>query len=178
MDTKQYKRWKDFALRMARTCWHSGTRPPKEWVVGKVEDFFRMNFELSDGGPEESSIEHLLDWDHVERDASRFTQYPVCDLLDLWSSDVNPWYYAPEGGWEDEAYDQFQEQWIGAVHCCVRAGIDLAVAPSAGVAGFTAGQVRKMYPDGVPAWAKEGWCGPDDEPVQWENIPDDKYVWL
>jgi hypothetical protein len=44
------------------------------------------------------------------------------------------------------------EQWFGPVHCCVRAGIDFASEPSAGVVGFTAGDVRRMWPDGVPDW--------------------------
>jgi hypothetical protein len=50
------------------------------------------------------------------------------------------------------AYEQFSDQWLGPVRCCIRAGIDFACEPSAGVLGFTAGTVRRMYPDGVPDW--------------------------
>lgn len=53
---------------------------------------------------------------------------------------------------EDHFYDQWDEQWGGPVRCCIRAGLDCASAPSGGVVGFTAGDIRAMYPDGVPAW--------------------------
>jgi len=49
-------------------------------------------------------------------------------------------------------YEQWSEQWGGPVRCCIRAGLDMASAPSAGVIGFTAGDVRRMYPEGVPDW--------------------------
>ena len=48
--------------------------------------------------------------------------------------------------------DQWDEQWGGPVRCCIRAGLDCASAPSAGVVGFNAGDVRRMYPEGVPDW--------------------------
>ena len=50
------------------------------------------------------------------------------------------------------AYDQWCDQWGGPVCCCVRAGLDLACSPSMGVVGFTAGDIRRMYPEGVPEW--------------------------
>ena len=53
---------------------------------------------------------------------------------------------------EDLYHEQWQDQWGGPVHCCIRAGLDFASAPSAGVIGFTAGDLRRMYPEGVPDW--------------------------
>lgn len=53
---------------------------------------------------------------------------------------------------EDRYYEQWDEQWASPVHCCIRAGLDFASAPSAGVIGFTAGDIRRMYPEGVPDW--------------------------
>jgi hypothetical protein len=49
-------------------------------------------------------------------------------------------------------YEQWDKQWGSPVCCCIRAGMDLASAPSAGVIGFTAGDVRAMFPEGVPDW--------------------------
>ncbi len=49
-------------------------------------------------------------------------------------------------------YDQWDEQYGGPVRCCIRAGLDMASAPSAGVVGFTAGDLRRMFPEGVPEW--------------------------
>ena len=53
---------------------------------------------------------------------------------------------------EDRFYAQWDEQWGGPVRCCIRAGLDCAFEESAGVLGFTAGDLRKMYPEGVPVW--------------------------
>jgi len=63
----------------------------------------------------------------------------------------------------EEYADAIVERWLGPVHCCVRAGLDLAYSPSMGVLGFTVGDLRKMYPEGVPDWVKGD--------VEWETIP-------
>lgn len=67
---------------------------------------------------------------------------------------------------EDELWDELVERWYGPVHCCVRAGLDTACPDGAGmgVVGHTAGDVRRMYPEGVPGWVT---CG--DKP--WNVIP-------
>jgi hypothetical protein len=49
-------------------------------------------------------------------------------------------------------YEQWDDQWGGPVHSCIRAGLDFASEPSLGVLGFTAGDLRRMYPEGVPDW--------------------------
>ena len=41
--------------------------------------------------------------------------------------------------------------------------MDCAYSPSMGVIGFTAGDIRRMYPEGVPDWVK------GDKP--WDTIP-------
>lgn len=178
MTKQEYERWKDFALRMARTCWHCGTRPSKKWVVEKIKDFFWRNFEKYDGTPDESSIVPVIDWDSSECEDRPGLNYPVCDLLSMWSDEFNPWSSAEDGTREEKAYYRFDEQWVDPVRCCVRAGLDLAAEPSGGVVGFTAGDIRKMYPEGVPEWIKEGWWGYDEEPVQWDDIPDEQSLWL
>ena len=61
----------------------------------------------------------------------------------------------------DALGDAIRELYRSPVACCVRAGFDCAVKPSMGVMGFTAGDVRRMYPDGVPDWVKDG---------EWETI--------
>lgn len=48
--------------------------------------------------------------------------------------------------------EQWDQQFGGPVRCCLRAGLDFACSPSAGVLGFTAGDIRRMYPEGVPDW--------------------------
>ena len=57
--------------------------------------------------------------------------------------------------------------------CCVRAGIDVAVDPSAGVVGFTVGTLRRMYDGEIPEWLTQ-WF----EPALTGAEPDDTGVWL
>ena len=66
---------------------------------------------------------------------------------------------------EDQCYEQWEDQWGSPVSCCIRAGLDTAVAPSGGVVGFTIGDLRKMYPEGVPEWV----CPADEELQTWPN---------
>ncbi len=55
-------------------------------------------------------------------------------------------------------YEQWADQWESPVHSCVRAGLDM-LANRAGVLGFTCGDLRRMYPEGVPEWV----CPADEE---------------
>ena len=57
--------------------------------------------------------------------------------------------------------DAIRELYLSPVACCVRAGFDCAVKPSMGVLGFTAGDIRRMYPEGLPDWVTNG---------EWETI--------
>ncbi len=172
MTNEQYERWRDFALRMARNCFPQHRRPNSRWIIEVVEDFF--------DALDESTICCLVDWDHSEpypkghpywhrfgNGLGRWRESPYCvgsmmpEFLDSYRG------YAPrcqvcrmyeqDGECrceeiEDLYYEQWDEQWGGPVRCCIRAGLDCASAPSAGVVGFSAGDVRRMYPEGVPDW--------------------------
>ncbi len=250
MTRQQYERWRDFALRMARTCYATARRPDAKWIVDMVEDFFDRF--------EEADIPCIVSWDNSSpypegnpcrsreartswcgcdgyRLANEDHPNPECDechgsgvhnalvsplgvgdmMIDfmcdyeleppqcrLCSGDVeyepelniatgmyrvvgrkdcdakfcDPGCDCPDGHhrrydasrcqkWlakrdamcrcddiRERFYEQWDEQWGGPVRCCVRAGLDCASAPSAGVVGFTAGDVRDMYPEGVPDW--------------------------
>ena len=164
----QYRRWKDFALRMAQVVCPKSKRPSADWVRDHVADFFGRMLEDSKDEPSREA-RMVCDWDssdaYEEPAFLGCTSYAplVCDLISEWSADINPFYYEADDS--DEAYEQYEEQWIGPIRCCVRAGLDIAASPSAGVVGFTAGDVRTMYPEGVPDWVQnglwyEGWPGP------------------
>ena len=70
-----------------------------------------------------------------------------------WRSAKYPWW---ECSCDDDRYaweEASIEKWFGPVRCCLRAGIDFANdAHGGGVIGFTAGDVRRMWPEGVPEW--------------------------
>lgn len=198
MTNVQFDRWKDFALRMARTCYRRARRPSAKWIEGVVEDFF--------GRIDEADIPTIIDWDnsteyppgnpHYGRESQ--LSYCGCGGTRLWEGRPSSYCgecrgsglryrpfegpiigdsvtellyeYEPrrpecrvcrgddEGGEcrcdeiEQLWGEQWDEQWGGPVHCCIRAGLDCASAPSMGVMGFTAGDVRRMYPEGVPDW--------------------------
>lgn len=69
-----------------------------------------------------------------------------------WRSAAVPWWPCScdddRCAWEEA----WLEQWFDPVRCCLRAGIDFAGEASAGVLGFTAGDLRRMWPEGVPDW--------------------------
>ena len=199
MTPEQYERWKDFALRMARTCFQTSRRPNSRWITEVVEDFF--------DGFDEDDVPCIVDWDnsveYPEGNPRRSREYratwcgcngkrsaadgvpdPKCSechgsgvhhawvrpygVGDMMSEFMDSYRgYAPycracseyeyEGKCRcdeiaDRYYEQWDDQWGGPVCCCIRAGLDFASAPSAGVLGFTAGDLRRMYPEGVPEW--------------------------
>ena len=48
--------------------------------------------------------------------------------------------------------------------------LDVASEPSAGVVGFTVGDLRKMYPEGIPQWIQDGYesdlsAAKDSDPI-------------
>lgn len=211
MTPLQYERWKDFALRAARTWFKTHRRPDAAWVETEVSNFFAY-------GIDEDDIVCVVDWDNStdypeghryrRQDRNGRWEHPCCvgdmmiDFMD------QPRGYPPRcracAEYENESecrcdeieeryYAQWDDQWGGPIRCCIRAGLDLAASPSMGVVGFTAGDLRAMYPEGVPDWVQNGdWstqrfqacsiglipveCEPDPKPFS--EIPDEQGVWL
>lgn len=80
------------------------------------------------------------------------------------------------------------------MRCCIRAGLDMAAEPSGGVLGFTAGDVRAMYPEGVPEWMFDGAMDvvevsavvpgigfvprKTSRMIQFDALPDTASIWL
>lgn len=207
MTPEQFEHWKDFALRMARTCFRHRKRPNTAWIVKAVVDFFTWI-------PKEDIV-CLVDWDHSDdypeghrwysrkyrcpcwhcskvpglpigqRDPQcRYKceagliydyadPYPMCDTVSEWETGriyEQPWglWNAKERARADslrnrsdyDAYDEMKEALVeiyaGPVRCCIRAGMDMASAPSAGVLGFTVGHLKRMYDGRIPDWLNEG----------------------
>jgi hypothetical protein len=215
MTNEQYARWKDFALRMARTCFSRHRRPNAKWIVDVVEEWFDY-FDQDD-------VPCIVDWDsstkyppgNPHHGRQTWTSYCGCDGYRYEYEQPNPdcseccgtgVHYAPvesalvcdmmtefldgyrgyspwckacgdsynrydnrHGGTcrcddiEYLYYEQWDDQWGGPVRCCIRAGLDCASAPSAGVIGFTKGDLLEMYPEGVPDWV----FPPDEQLGYW-----------
>jgi len=172
MTNEQFARWEDFAIRMAQKCFGRNRRPNRLWIEEVVRAFFD-DFDSDD-------ICCVSNWDHslpypeghcCRRHDGRewVSPYGVGDMmpefLDSYRDDGRRCVCATcnRGGWfrdegcrceeiQELCYEQWDDQWGGPVRCCIRAGLDCASSPSAGVIGFTAGDVRRMYPEGVPEW--------------------------
>lgn len=183
MNRVQYKRWKDFAIRMAQKGWSVREVMQKvhqDSVIPAVENFFEhMAWDYKD------DVIRIESWDDTRRDTSQRDYYGhyligpyVCDIVSGHLENYNPFYY--EGEESDKAYEDFDERWCGRVRCCLRAGLDLAVEPSAGVLGFTKGDLERMYPEGVPKWIRDGWGKMNAEfhSVGWEDIKSTDGLWI
>lgn len=177
MTKTQFERWKDFATRMAKRVYSAHRRPTGAWILEMVENFIDRF--------DENDIAKIVDWDS--------SPVYVCDRMSEFTWDRMPAFYwnaynravragKDEPEWTDErrqtAEDQWDEQFFGPVRCCVRAGLDVASSPSAGVLGFTIGDLRKMYPEGLPSWLRNGWRDEHGRFVSLERAPDRAGIWL
>lgn len=124
----------------------------------------------------------------------------ICDRMSDWEWDeLRPqlrslisesdlhWLEINEDVFDDDS-PPFEQELIdeigGPVVCCIRAGMDFAAAPSAGVIGFTAGDLRAMFPEGVPDWVKtdEKWCPAfvvehdESDCSYFDELPDDQCI--
>jgi hypothetical protein len=237
MSPEQYDRWKDFALRMARTCFRRRRRPDTAWIVEAVKDVF--------GSIPEEDIPCLVDWDNSDdypeghvwyrrtykcpcwhcskvvgfgagrdpgcpykcEDGSIYDYadpYALCDTMRDWETGYireQIWSIANKrerarlkaarrrDDWDtdDKIIEALVERYGNPVSCCIRAGLDMASAPSGGVLGYTVGDLRRMYDGGpIPEWiAKAFWHRPwgDKEgqntyPIDLNLEPEAAGVWL
>lgn len=191
MTKEQVSNWKDFAIRMANTCYADSDRPPLEWIVKQIEDIFT---ELADDAVlytswddrEPYPVGHK--WHGTDRQGIRNGPPYLTDLL----SDVveyliyvQPWYYGTQEQVEqmeklrhesmekyDELVQDIVDDWSSPVYCCIRAGIDVVAEPRMGVIGFTSGDLQRMYPEGFPQWLKDAFS------VDVEKLPADELIVL
>jgi hypothetical protein len=157
MNRTQYENWKDFSIRMARVVYADSAQPTCEWIVGQVNDYFSG---LETMGLE--ALAHVTAWDQ----ANELGGILPCDYMaereeELIPSDI---LFTPNE-------TEFDETFLSPIRSCLRAGIDLACEPSAGVVGFTVGDIRKMYPRGIPRWVTENW-------TDFESVPDSADILL
>lgn len=220
MTQEQYDRWKDFAIRMARTAFVGRKRPSEAWIIERVEDIFAD----LDNDPERVAVIH--DWDNNDPDGLEKSGYHcIGDWMTERSEDDNDrpgywWIRRLKDGqrpqrrhneswdsywkrrnaheqrhadkldmWEEReeergqdresmAYDRFENDWYGPVKCCVRAGLDIASSPSAGVVGFNIGTIRTMYPEGIPEWIRNYFTNEDGSRIDLDAEDPAAQVWL
>ena len=161
MTPEQYSRWYRFALRMAHRGFPRIPRKSRKKVAGMVKDFFRSLSNYVD-----DYVSRVVDWDNTE-DCDKckeavlqknyaYTRNCGCsfcpgDVAAMMNEHWNPYYWDSQDG----QYRRWNETWQNRVECCLRAGLDLAAAPSCGVVGFEICDLRRMYRSNVPAWISE-----------------------
>lgn len=153
MTPEQYERWKDFSLRMALDAFPGATEERRKKMARSIECFFDWY--------DNEDVSQIVDWDSGP-------DY-ICDQVENHLNRYRHYRYNERTGEETEHRNRFANQ----VSCCIRAGLDLASSPSAGVLGFTVGDLRRMYPEGVPDWVVNGY-----EPPITPQTPDNAAVWL
>jgi hypothetical protein len=175
MTELEYKRWKSFSLRMAHRAFSLRLRKSRRALAWFVKDFFRLldsdYFQINERLPvawdskwgmdnnhhlrsEEFLRDRIVSWDNTEEHPTWRDNYNhstcgpfICDIVSMRMEQWNPFYWG-----DDHRYKRWDELWGDRIRCCLRAGIDMAVSPSAGVLGFTAGDLRRMYRGKVPDW--------------------------
>ena len=93
----------------------------------------------------------------------------ICDEVDNFLRNHDHYWFNERTGEDVPRRNRFMNQ----VSCCIRAGLDIACEPSAGVIGFTVGDLRRMYPRRLPKWVASFF----DPPIT-ADTPETAGVWL
>lgn len=179
MTPAQYEHWCDFAIRMARTCYADHKRPGGQEILDWVMEFLER---WSEDYVHVKNWDQSDDWDYV------------CDDFHSWEDDYCPnfWWRIHDElvdeslDWEareataseraEKAQEQWTEQFMGPVRCCIRSALDMATEIGGGVVGFTLGDVRAMYPEGIPPFVRRHY--EDDRQIFLDDLQDQEPIWL
>lgn len=139
MNKTQLKRWEKLSIGLALNAYPTITDARRNRLVSEVDNFIDMVVH-------NHGLEGILDWD-----GNRGSVYVGDELSDyLWNN-----------RYEFDSKDGSRLGNFGnMLSCCIRAGFDVAVAPSAGVIGFTAGDLRKVFKRRPPKWANDFFAEP------------------
>ena len=156
MDEKEmndWKKWMQFSCRMVIYAMNHHTPERKTKVLKKVVEFINLYRDTK-----------IVGWDADHEDY-------MC-----LSDEIDDYF---EDGWKVTTHgDITQTRFFRDICCAVRAGIDVVLPDQwqAGVVGFTAGDVRAMYPKGLPQWLQETF---DEEyRTPFVNIPNEGLIQL
>ena len=129
-----WEKWVQFSSRMVIYAMTHESQTEKIETLKKVLDF-ALSYKDTE----------IVGWDQKEHAELGY----VCDYIDDFFYD----------GWgmDEETGEVEQTVWFGNVCAAIRAGLDVVLPDEwmAGVLGFTAGDVRKMYPEGLPSWLQD-----------------------
>ena len=159
MTEEQHQNWLEFSRRMAEETHRWRTEARRNRVVEIVERLIDVH--VGNWG-----IEAIHTWDSGSYPCDDFDR-----LLTDWGFDH----------WDERNSCTRETDFHSHVMCCVRAGFDVAVHPSAGVVGsrFTVGMIRRMFPDGLPGYVRAFVDPPEEDGLTpFDELTPDVQVWL
>ncbi len=148
MTPAEYERWKDFAVRMAKTVFRGYRRPGPRHILDCVQMWF-CDIENDSGAYNKETVLEITSWEDGPDHAL------PCDVALDYEESWMPDYWF--GDMESVAWERRRDRWCDPPRICIRAGLDMALGCGIGVYGYTAGDVRAMYPEGVPQWISKQW---------------------
>lgn len=151
MTPEQAALWKQLSLGLAEGYPENG-RPSRQWIIDHVESWFDC--------AETWSLENTP-WLNEVTGYGDGPAYP-CDEVDTFIEEINPYGskwdnednpdVCGDYGYFSKAGNHWHEHWGGCISACIRAALNLVLPESTdgGVIGFTVGDLRRIFPDGIP----------------------------
>jgi len=163
MNELQFSRWKQLSTGLARSYKTLTPRRMKKLLAEIEECIERI---VSCG------LDTVADWDQSVQHGPGFH-----DHYQSASASAND--YLWDNRYKFERYINGEPEVIRGrfgdmLLACVRAGFDVAVSPSAGVVGFTVGDLRDIFDGTIPDWIADHFS----EPAALRSAPATDGVWL
>lgn len=153
MTQEQFERWRQFTLGMSLRGFASMTDARRNRLHEEIETWFSAI---------DDDYAHIISWDHSEPFTDERTYaYYVCDYVSEFFDRFQ----------QDEDYACDHQKFYDQIECCLRAGLDVAATPSAGVLGFSVGDVTRIFEGNVPDWFSSQFKG-------WDETNKEAGVWL
>lgn len=163
MNNQQYERWKQVSIGLARS-YENLTPARKVKLLSEVEEC--IDWVVCNG------LETVEDWDSSVRYGNSRHEY-----YESASTRVDQYLWDNRYEFEREnkhGVEVVRGRFGDMLSACVRAGFDMAVAPSGGVVGFTVGDLRDIFDGTIPDWIAEHF----ENPAELMNAGRNEGVWL
>lgn len=162
MNELQLERWKKLSLGLARS-YSDLTTARKSKLLKEVDNC--IEWVVCNG------LETVTDWDSRVRYGNGCYDESAGERVDqfLWDNR-----YEFERNFKNGRFELVTGRFGQMLSSCVRAGFDVAVNPSAGVIGFTVGNLRDVFDGAIPDWVAQYF----DNPAALLTAGDDVGVWL
>lgn len=140
MNAMQYERWKELSIGLARS-YAKLTPRRRQKLLKEVENC--IVWVVCNG------LDTVEDWDHSVHVEESLHHESAGTRVDdyLWQHR-----YEFEREYRNGEVELVRGRFGDMLSACVRAGFDMAVTPSAGVIGFTVGDLRDVFGGSIPDW--------------------------